>query len=64
MTTTTFNDNFYEWFTNIGGNMALKDYGKLVENHQTPLQRTSSLKKDPERIKRLYNHKFKQNDPY
>lgn len=65
MTTAAKIDDFYEWFKGIGGNMVNQSPEKLIANlHPVPLDRTSSLKLNPQYIKEKYNHKFKKNEPY
>lgn len=63
MTTIAKTDHFYEWFKSMGGNLITKTPEQLNRNlHNVPLQMGSSLKSDPERIKKMYNHKFKNNE--
>ncbi|MFH6944599.1 hypothetical protein [Flavobacterium sp. FlaQc-50] len=58
-------DDFYNWFKEMGGNMITKEPEKLNENlHKVPLQVGSTLKANAQRIKEMYNHKFKQNGHY
>lgn len=59
MTIAAKTEDFYNWFKGAGGNLVTTDPEELNKNlHPIPLERASTLKTDPERIKKLYNHKF------
>ena len=63
MTATAKTEDFYNWFKDAGGNLVTADPEELNKSlHNIPLERSSTLKLDPQRIKEKYNHKFKHNE--
>lgn len=62
MTAIQYSTDFSNWFTKIGGDLKDFDFKSTASKANFRPLLFSSLKIDPERTKRLYNHKFKHNE--
>lgn len=51
-------NNFYNWFTGLGGDTALIDFNRLHDNVNNITLQYSTLKLRASEIKEKYNYKF------
>ena len=59
MTAIQHSTNFFNWFSKVGGNIQTFDFQKTAEQANYRRLLFSSLKINPERTKKMFNHKFK-----
>lgn len=62
MTAIQYSTNFYNWFSKAGGSFQNFDFSTTNKHANFRPLLFSSLKIDPKRTKRMYNHKFKHNE--
>jgi len=64
-TTTTNTGNFFDWFSQLGGELSRFDYEALNKPVSKVSPQESSLKGKAKEIKEKYNHNFQfRNDRY
>lgn len=55
---------FFNWFSNIGGQLSNFDYNISTDSDNCPKLKKSNLKRNPKEIKRKFNHKFQNTNQF